>query len=128
MKNSINVVAIILVLFVLGCSCPLANLGKKGSPTPERPSPGNSTPSATRTPGSSDKVLDLTLAKFKQLKDGMSRSEVERILGGPGEEISRTSGGGVEFSVNKWSGEDYTSIIISFRDDKIMTKSQVGLK
>lgn len=68
------------------------------------------------------------MAQYNQLKIGMRRSEVERILGGAGEEISSTSGGGVNFSVNKWSGENYTSVIVSFRDDKIMSKSQVGLK
>ena len=69
------------------------------------------------------------MEKYNQLKIGMARSEVERILGGKGAEVSPpTTGGGVRFSVNKWEGEDYKSVILSFRDDKIMTKAQVGLK
>jgi len=68
------------------------------------------------------------MAKYEQLKIGMPRADVERILGGPGEEISNTSGGGVRFSVNKWEGDDFKSVILTFRNDKIMTKTQVGLK
>jgi hypothetical protein len=58
----------------------------------------------------------------------MPRSEVESILGGKGTEISSSTGGGMRFSVNKWEGEKFKSIILSFKNDKIMTKSQVGLK
>jgi hypothetical protein len=68
------------------------------------------------------------MAKYNQLSVGQARSEVERILGGKGEEISRSKGGGVSFSVNKWEGDDFKSIILSFKNDKIMSKSQVGLK
>jgi len=68
------------------------------------------------------------MEKYNRLKVNMPKSEVDRILGDPGTEVSSTSGGGVAFSVYKWSGENYTSIILSFRNDKIMTKSQVGLK
>ncbi len=68
------------------------------------------------------------MAKYNQLKIGMPKNEVDRILGGTGTEISSSSGGGSKFSVYKWSGENYTSIILSFRNDKIMSKSQVGLK
>jgi len=136
MKNLQGLVAAILFLSVIGCGCPglISQMGRSdGDSTPSTsPSPASnsitiSTPddsSPTRKSGE----YDLSLAKFNQLKDGMARSEVERILGGPGEKISSSTGGGVTFSVYKWQGPDYTSIILSFRDDKIMTKSQVGLK
>ena len=58
----------------------------------------------------------------------MPKADVERILGGPGTEVSTSSGGGMTFSVYKWSGDDYTSVILTFKNDKIMSKSQVGLK
>jgi hypothetical protein len=70
----------------------------------------------------------LTMAKYDQLKIGMPRNEVERILGGPGEEISSSDGGGMTFSVYQWQEEDFTSIILTFRNDKIMSKNQVGLE
>lgn len=68
------------------------------------------------------------MEKYDQLKENMVRSEVERILGGPGEEISSSTGGGMTFAVYKWSGEDYKSVIVTFRQDKLMSKAQVGLK
>lgn len=68
------------------------------------------------------------MEKYNRLKVGMPRSEVENTLGGKGTEISSSVGGGVRFSVNKWEGEKFQSIILSFRNDKVMSKSQVGLK
>ncbi|NOT47714.1 MAG: hypothetical protein HOP17_08180 [Acidobacteria bacterium] len=128
MKNLLNLSAVVLLFLVMGCGCPqFRNLGKKDPPPPPPPAPSNAPPPAAPTPRGGQ-TSALTMAQYNQLKIGMKRSEVERILGGPGEEISSTSGGGVNFSVNKWSGESYTSVIISFRDDKIMSKSQVGLK
>lgn len=129
MKNSINLAAALLLLAVLGCTCPNLNrLTKKDQPappppsaSPDRPSNISGTPRSTSTSG-------LTMAKYNQLKIDMPKSEVDNILGGAGEEISQSSGGGMTFSVFKWSGEGYTSIIISFKNDRIMSKSQVGLK
>jgi len=84
--------------------------------------PGPPTPSKT---GSSY----LTMENFNKLYVGMPKSEVERILGGTGVEVAPSSGtAGMRFSVLKWEGDNYKSIILSFENDKIMTKSQVGLK
>ena len=69
------------------------------------------------------------MENFNKLYTGMPRSEVERILGGGGIEVAPPSGAaGTRFSVLKWEGDNYKSIILSFENDKIMTKSQVGLK
>ena len=127
MKNSLNLCAAILILIVLGCSCPqklkeLSNDSKNPSPSPL------STPTVNQTSTDKKGEYDLTMSKFNQLSKGTSRSDVERILGGKGTEISNTTGGGVRFTVNKWEGDNYKAIILSFRDDKIMTLSQVGLK
>lgn len=131
MKNSLNLVFVILFLIVLGCSCPkLDDLrGDKGTPSPSA-TPAASNPSRTpeKIASPSNSTSSLTIAKYNQLKIKMPKDDVDRILGGPGTEISTSSGGGMTFSVYKWSGENYTSIIISFQDDKIMSKSQVGLK
>lgn len=130
MKNSINLVAVILFFIVLGCNCQrlgdLAKTDPPPTPAPASNGPSNSV-NASRTPGSTS-TSGLTMDKYNQLKIDMPRSEVERILSGPGEEISQSSGGGMTFSVFKWSGPNYTSVIITFKNDKIMSKSQVGLK
>jgi len=95
------------------------------------PPPPRSTPRPSSTPRidtSTDGEYDVTMEKYNKLKIGMARSEVESILGGKGTEISSSSGGGMSFSVNKWEGGAFKSIILSFKDEKIMSKSQVGLK
>lgn len=68
------------------------------------------------------------MEKYNKIKVGMPRPDVENTLGGKGTEISSSVGGGVRFSVNKWEGDKFKSIILSFRNDKVMSKSQVGLK
>lgn len=129
MKNSLNLCLVFLLLVVLGCSCPskLKELAeKKDSPT-TRPTPTtNSTPSST--PVKSTGEYTLSMEKYNKIKVGMPRPDVENTLGGKGTEISSSVGGGVRFSVNKWEGEKFQSIILSFRNDKVMSKSQVGLK
>jgi hypothetical protein len=128
MKNSINLVAAILFFIVLGCGCRGLDKLTKKEPPPDSPPPISGSPSNTlRTPGPTS-AGGLTMEKYNQLKIDMPKSEVERILGGPGTEISSSSGGGMTFSVYKWEGEKYTSIILTFKNDRIMSKSQVGLK
>jgi hypothetical protein len=127
MKNSLNLCAVILFLVALGCSCPkLSELGsKRGSSTP---SPTPTTSSTPSTPVSTKGEYNLSMEKYNKIKVGMARSAVENTLGGKGTEISSSVGGGMRFSVNKWEGERFQSIILSFRNDKVMSKSQVGLK
>ncbi len=131
MKNSFNLVLAVLFLAILGCSCPKLEELTKGSnssgPT-STPYSSNTSSTPTTTSSPSSGSLDLTMEKYNQLKPNMAKSEVERILGGEGTEISSSTGGGITFSVYKWEGPEYRSIIISFRSDKIMSKSQVGLK
>lgn len=130
MKNSLNLCVAIIFLVVMGCSCPkLSDLAKQGNSTTTPSSTPSSTPSTISSPSSpSTAGYDVTMDKYNQLSIGMARSKVEDILGGKGTEISSSTGGGVRFSVNKWEGEKFKSIILSFRNDKIMSKSQVGLK
>ncbi len=126
-RNTANICLIALILVVLGCSCPdkLKELSENGSNATPR-----STPSSTPTTAepSNKGEYNLSMDKYNRIKVGMPRPEVENTLGGKGTEISSTVGGGVRFSVNKWEGESYQSIILSFRNDKVMSKSQVGLK
>ena len=128
MKNTLNLCLALLFLVVLGCSCPskLKELANKDSSQPSTPTPSTSyTPSSTPT---SKGEYDISMEKYDKIKIGMPRSEVENTLGGKGTEISSSVGGGIKFSVNKWEGERYKSIILSFKSDKVMSKSQVGLK
>ena len=122
--NASNLGFVILLVTVVACSCPkLDELTKKAS-SPSSPPATTSTPSTA--PKSGD--YNLTMDNYNKLKIGMARSEVEDILGGKGTEVSSSSGGGMRFTVNKWEGENFKSIILTFKNDKIMSKSQVGLE
>lgn len=98
-------------------------------PTPVTPSSDFPAPSKTVSIPSKTTKSDgfVTLENYEKLKIDMERSEVEGILGGKGVEISSSKGGGMTFSVNKWEGDNFKSIILTFKNDKIMTKTQVGL-
>ncbi len=126
MKNLANLALVAVLLFVLGCNCSdkLKELANKDDSTPR---PTSSPTSNSAPPVIKKGEYELSMEKYNQIKVGMARSEVESILGGKGTEISSTTGGGMRFSVNKWQGDNFRSIILSFRNDKVNTKSQVGL-
>ncbi|MEP6946840.1 MAG: hypothetical protein ABJA02_13045 [Acidobacteriota bacterium] len=132
MKNSLNLCIAIVVLVVLGCSCPakLKELANKRDAPPPRATPVSTSPSSTSTPSKNENEgdYDLTMDKYEKISIGTPRTDVERILGGKGTEISSSTGGGMRFTVNKWEGDNFKSVILSFKNDKVMTKSQVGLK
>jgi hypothetical protein len=127
-RNTGGLALVLLILAVLGCSCPklkeLAEQGKQ-SPTPSS-SPYSPTTSPTTSVPKGD--YDVSMDKYNQISIGTSRADVERILGGKGTEVSSSTGGGVRFSVIKWTGDSYKSIILTFKNDKVITKTQVGLK
>jgi hypothetical protein len=125
MKNSLNLSLIILLFVVLGCSCPkLSELANKGN----QPPPRTSSPETTDTDTPSKKgEYEVTMAKYEQVKIGMKKADVEKIFGGKGEEYYSGKGGGVSFTSVKWVGEKFKTVLVSFRDDKVTSKSQVGL-
>lgn len=130
MKNSLNFGLVVLLLVVLGCSCPfLKNLKldeKEDAPKPAAtPFVANT---ATPKVKSSDKTASLTLDDYNQLKNGMSKSEVEQILGGEGEQVSSSEIGKYKIETYKWQGENFSFVIITFRNDKVFSKSQANLK
>lgn len=133
MKNLYNIGFVFLLLVVLSCNCQnrLQELAEQGK-TPASSTPAtNSSPAGTTntatTSSPSTSGSGLSMDKYNQIKNGMSRSEVENIIG-KGTELSSSSGGGYTFSSYQWKGEDYSSIVITFQNDKVMSKSQYGLK
>lgn len=125
MKNFSNLGFVALLLVVLGCSCPKLNELRQGgnSSAPHAPANASSPDAPTKS-----STADLTMAQYEQIKNDMKKSDVEKILGGKGTEISSSSGGGMTFTVYKWEGENYRTILVTFKNDKVMSKSQAGLK
>jgi len=120
-----------LFLAVLGCSCPKLNdlIKKSENAPPPTPAATPVSPRSQSTPKTSTSSTgDLTLDQYNQIKTNMPRSDVETLLGGKGTQVSSSTGGGVTFEVHKWETSDYKTIIITFKNDRVMTKTQVGLK
>lgn len=124
----IDLAGVALLLVVMACSCPSRIRELSGDQDRSTPRP---TPETVGTPPSrsaSTGEYQLSMEKYNRIKNGSRRADVENILGGKGTEVSSSVGGGIKFSVDKWEGESFKSIIISFRNDRVISKSQVGLK
>src|ERR1043166_4625452 len=121
----------IVGLFIIGImnSDSNTNQSTPASLTSQSPIPSDTSNSErSDKPDKSEKSDNrLTLANYNRLKEGMPRSEAENILGGKGSELSSSSGGGMRFTVVQWQGKNYNSIIITFQNDKLQYKVQVGL-
>ena len=126
MKNLFNLGFIVLVLVVLGCNCQkIQELANESRNTP--PSVSN-TSNSSPTADSPTSKAGLTMDKYNQIKTDMKKSEVEKILGSAGEELSSAGTGAYKSSTHKWSGDNYSFIIVSYLNDKVNFKSQNGLK
>lgn len=70
----------------------------------------------------------VTLANYQKIKMGMAKVEVFKILG-KGEETAKASQGKIVISSYSWtSGIFGANCAIMFQNDKVTTKSQIGLK
>ena len=127
MKNLLNVGFITLLLVVLGCNCGdrLKELAKKDDSTP--PPVTKTEPSNTSSTTSTKGEYEVTMAKYEKVKVGMKRGDVENIFGGKGTEYYSGTGGGVSFTSVKWVGDKFKTVLVSFKNDKVTSKSQVGL-
>lgn len=64
------------------------------------------------------------LKDYEKLQEGQTYSETSEAVGDPGNEVSRSNG----HVVYAWVNLDGTGMNATFIDDKLSTKSQLGLK
>lgn len=127
MKNSLNLVLVILVFIVLGCNCQkIQDMAKEAENASKTNTTTTSSPS--NSPTKSDDKSDLTLDKYNQIKNGMSYKEVVDILGKEGTETMDSGSGKYRVQSFKWEGEDYKFITIVMTGDKVSSKFQANLK
>lgn len=134
MKNLTNFGFVVLLLVVLGCNCDkikqLANKDDGPSPSPAASSSPEKSPSSASSPkaSSSSDAAGITQANYDRIDNGMSRKEVEDILGGAGERVSSSQIGKTKIESWKWAGKNYAFIFVNFTNDKVTFKSEANLK
>ena len=130
-SNALSLVLIIGIFVAIGCSCPRLNdLQKGSSETSNRSNTsfGNSTISNTNGTTTSSSESGLTMAKYNQIKNGMTYKQVVEILGGEGTETMSSGEGKYKVTSYKWEGEQYQFITCVFMGDKLTSKVQANLK
>lgn len=142
MKNLLNIAIIACILIVLGCKCQQAlDEMKNQSSSPSPSASASPSPSATKSDSSkndsskddssksdSSSGTGVSKASYEKIKVGMKKSEIIRIIGNDGEEMTRSKGGNSTFTSHKWEGEDYAIITAVFKDDVLTNKYEANLK
>jgi hypothetical protein len=126
MKKSFSLVLGIMLFVSLGCSM-LCNTQEKIDTTTSGKETA-STPADTTKPSTSIDTASLSMDKYEQIKNGMSYAEVSKLLGSEGKVSRRSTVGKIELKSCKWEGDKYRRVYVNFRDDKVNSKSQSGLK
>lgn len=70
---------------------------------------------------------EITAAKFKKIKQGMSYKKVVKVIGSEGEEQSSSSVAGEEAVVYQWTSDSFGIASVTFENDKVVSKAQIGL-
>ncbi len=70
----------------------------------------------------------LTMAAYQQIRTGMSYAEVARILGSEGSEMSRADVLGNVSTIYNWKGSGFSNVTVTFHNDGVMSKAQIGLE
>lgn len=77
----------------------------------------------------------VTMSEYQQVANGMTYRQVSRIIGAPGEETSRSRIDGVSGTMSgmetvsyHWINPDGSNMNAIFQNDKLMSKTQFGLR
>jgi hypothetical protein len=95
-------------------------------------SPSSSpSPALTSTPAtpSIDTNADLiSLDKFNQVQNGMTITQVQRLIGHEGKLLGSSTVANVVGKVYWWQNPQGSNALVEFRNDKVVSKSQAGLQ
>jgi hypothetical protein len=69
----------------------------------------------------------VTMAEFERLETGIDYEEAVRIIGAPGEEISRSELLGTSTVMYSWKNAGMSNMNAMFQNDRLITKAQFGL-
>ncbi len=85
-------------------------------------------PTSSSIPKPKPSDAGLTKANFKKIKTGMSYKEVVEILGEEGDELTKSVAAGQSIATYMWSAGTFSNVTLTFRNDKLISKFQMGLK
>ncbi len=127
-NNSLNLVLIIFAFVVIGCSCPTLNdlqtkLGENTNKTAT-----NSVSNVADVPKKSAETSQISVEKYNKLKNGMTVKQTVEIMGDSGEELQSSETGKYKIVTYKWTGENFSYIVVTFMNDKLQSKSKGGIK
>lgn len=69
----------------------------------------------------------VTKAEFDQVQTGMSYSQVQAIIGDPGEKLSETNMAGFSTVMYMWKNPTGSNMNAMFQNDKLISKAQISL-
>ena len=69
----------------------------------------------------------VTKYEYNQIVEGMSYSDVVRIIGAPGEELSRSDMAGISTVMYSWANSGGSNMNAMFQNDKLVSRAQFGL-
>lgn len=131
-RSALPWVVAVLAFLAVGCGGGLALLAYLGLQsdmaekynTSASPSQTDVDKPSKQEPASDDSV---TLAKFEAIKTGMRRAQVEEIMGRKGSETFNSDVAGMKFISLEWKDGPFKMILVSFQNDKVTSKMQIGL-
>jgi hypothetical protein len=89
----------------------------------------NPSPSLTSTPVNPPSDNDIiNLNKFNQIQNGMTLSQVQKLVGNAGKLLGSSTVANVVGKVYWWQNPQGSNALVEFRNDKVVSKSQAGLQ
>ncbi|MNS25889.1 hypothetical protein D3C72_577940 [compost metagenome] len=70
----------------------------------------------------------VTYAKYQQIRNGMTYSQVAAIIGFDGEELSRNQIAGITTVMYQWQNKNGANMNAMFQNGALIQKAQYGLK
>jgi hypothetical protein len=133
MKNLLGLAVVAVVLINIGCGADgerntVINVKKESLPTQTAPNSNTQPANVVGINSNSGPKTNLTMEKYNSLKEGMSYEEVVKILGAEGTKAPGSQEGKDKPITYKWEGEDYSTVFITFQNNKMNYKTNVGLK
>lgn len=86
---------------------------------------------AKKEPTTTTAVADpsrISLVQYGMLSDGMSYADAVRLLGSAGTEVSSNNIGGSQTVMYQWKSGNLAGMNATFQHDKLVSKSQFGLR